>query len=101
MKDNKDQMFRDTKIKALKELRRMMEDLMLEDGKDVQEVIPKSMQKVTVAANSKKDLKKGLEKAESMLEDKSEMQDEEEDDCMPEDKMMGMMDDEDEEEDEE
>lgn len=98
MKDKREEMFRDTKIKALKELRRMMEDLMLEDGKDVQEVIPKSMQKVTVAADSKQNLKKGLEKAESMLEGKSEMEDEE--DCMPEDKMMDMMDEEDEEDEE-
>lgn len=99
MKDKKEEMFRDTKIKALKELRRMMEDLMLEDGKDVQEVIPKSMQKVTVAADSKQNLKKGLEKAESMLGEKSDMEDDEE--CSPKSKMMDMFDEEDEDEEDE
>lgn len=70
MKNDKDTMLRDSKIQALKQLRRMMEDLMLEDKQDVEQIIPKSMQKVTVAASDEKSLKQGLKKAEDILDAK-------------------------------
>ena len=79
----------DAKIKMLKELSRQMGDMLSVDEEGEMDMLPKSMKKVTVTANSAQGLKKGLEKAEDVLE------------MMPEDEMLVDSEDKEEDEDEE
>lgn len=71
-KDKKpDNMEKDAKLSALKNLRNEMSQMM-------QGNLGEKMNKVTVAAKDKEGLKKGLEKAEEILEEKPDMEEMEE-----------------------
>jgi len=71
----KDDMKKEAKLSVLKELRKMASDMI---GGDLKE----GMNKVTVASDSKEGLKKGLEKAEDLMEQAPDMEEELEDEEM-------------------
>lgn len=56
----------------LKSLKKEMMDMMGEERSDLKDVLGKKLMKVTVASDSKEGLAKGLEKAEDIMEKKSE-----------------------------
>lgn len=72
-KKEKQSMDKLAKMDMLKALRKMAMDMINEGGQDEEEML----QKVTVAAKDKEGLKKGLEKAEDVLEGMPEGESEE------------------------
>ena len=56
----------------LKSLKKEMMDMMGEERGDLKDVLGKKLMKVTVASDSKEGLIKGLDKAEDIMEKKSE-----------------------------
>lgn len=80
--DDSDSMKKEAKMSVLKELRKMASEMMGGDFKKGMDEHMAGMQKVSVAAPDKEGLKKGLDKAEELLDKKEDMH------MMPDGEMM-------------